>query len=349
MLHEKSDLNTLIIDAQLQMLKFDSLDCRDKIRITTPDPNTHRKIVRILEAKKMPWNSFDKEEEKPLKVVIRGIPEPFELKVISEELTKLGFPIKNVQRMRKGPGRSPLSLVLLDVEKSEKGKEIYNLDKLLTLSIKVESLRKKTEAGQCHNCQQWGHSNKNCHAPPKCVKCGQNHRSETCKYTREVGPATCANCGGPHPANFKGCIANPNSQNNQNTRRPAYPNQRHITQRQYQAWNGPTMQANTHTSRPAPLRPAWHRAAYPATPMPLWHPQGPQWPYLQQANPQKQPLLQTPPAYQKPQRIQVPRPPPRQLDQNDPQVATLKNLCSGMEKLLKQATASLASIEQINY
>lgn len=40
--------------------------------------------------------------------------------------------------------------------------------------------------------------------PSKCVKCGQEHKTSDCTKTTDE-KATCANCGGEHTANYKGC------------------------------------------------------------------------------------------------------------------------------------------------
>ncbi|GFW37301.1 nucleic-acid-binding protein from transposon X-element [Trichonephila clavipes] len=43
---------------------------------------------------------------------------------------------------------------------------------------------------------------------PKCLKCSGSHLTADCKKSTK-SPAKCANCGGPHPANFSGCPSNP--------------------------------------------------------------------------------------------------------------------------------------------
>jgi len=40
--------------------------------------------------------------------------------------------------------------------------------------------------------------------PSNCVKCGQPHNSQACTKPKDT-PATCALCGGSHPASYKGC------------------------------------------------------------------------------------------------------------------------------------------------
>lgn len=57
---------------------------------------------------------------------------------------------------------------------------------------------------QCHNCQQWGHSTSNCGRQARCLKCAGDHLTSTCIKTPDT-PATFANCGGDHPANYSKC------------------------------------------------------------------------------------------------------------------------------------------------
>ena len=59
---------------------------------------------------------------------------------------------------------------------------------------------------QCYNCQNFGHSAKNCKAKIKCVICGEGHSHKGCP-NREKQQPKCANCKGPHVANYKGCPA----------------------------------------------------------------------------------------------------------------------------------------------
>lgn len=57
---------------------------------------------------------------------------------------------------------------------------------------------------QCFRCQGFGHTQWTCEKDPKCLKCGQEHLSYTCKKKRDT-PCKCANCGQDHPANYRGC------------------------------------------------------------------------------------------------------------------------------------------------
>lgn len=89
----------------------------------------------------------------------------------------------------------------------------YNIQKKLKyccgLSIKTDSLRVRKGESQCYRCQRFGHVQQNCNAEFKCLKCAGKHQTFTCEKPITTD-ATCANCGGDHPANYSKCPNNPN-------------------------------------------------------------------------------------------------------------------------------------------
>ena len=72
--------------------------------------------------------------------------------------------------------------------------------------FKVEEFRAPISVQQCYNCQNFGHSAKNCKAKIKCVICGEGHSHKGCP-NREKQQPKCANFKGQHVANYEGCPA----------------------------------------------------------------------------------------------------------------------------------------------
>ena len=69
----------------------------------------------------------------------------------------------------------------------------------------VEAARKKNHIAQCTRCQSYGHTKRYCSRSYVCVKCWGEHNTNLC--TKDpIAPATCALCGGEHPASYKGCV-----------------------------------------------------------------------------------------------------------------------------------------------
>jgi len=102
--------------------------------------------------------------------------------------------------------KTPLPIFFEDLEPSPINQNIYKVDSICYTKIKVEAHPKKNPV-QCLRCQNYGHTRTFCHHTPRCVKCGDTHNSNEC-IKDDSTPATCALCGGSHPASYKGC---PNS------------------------------------------------------------------------------------------------------------------------------------------
>lgn len=183
------------------------------IKINPSTSDDYRKIIKYLEQNNLPFHTYQLPEEKHLHVVLRGIPTDISTEEVKEELTTMGFHPKEVYRMKMNKERKPIPLILLLIPKNEN--EIFNISKVMGLSIRVESLKNKSKTNQCHNCQQYGHGQSNCRAPPKCLQCAGDHHTTTCTKPRDE-PATCCNCGGSHPANYSGCIKNPDKYKKEN-------------------------------------------------------------------------------------------------------------------------------------
>ena len=73
---------------------------------------------------------------------------------------------------------------------------------------RVEEFKFKTTPSilQCYKWQGFGHKAQNCKKNQKCVVCGGAHSHKNCPNKEKRSPK-CANCRGPHVANYKGCPA----------------------------------------------------------------------------------------------------------------------------------------------
>lgn len=95
----------------------------------------------------------------------------------------------------------------LEFESDENIERIYNIKGILSMLVKIEAIKVKSERViQCKNCQQYGHSASFCGKQPRCVKCASKHLSQDCPWPKRVINPKCVNCGATgHPANYRGC------------------------------------------------------------------------------------------------------------------------------------------------
>ncbi|KAL0852944.1 hypothetical protein ABMA27_012737 [Loxostege sticticalis] len=107
-------------------------------------------------------------------------------------------------------------MVQVVLDHSAEAKDVFNIQAVCSISgLKVEPPRKRGTPGQCHRCQLYGHSARDCRARPRCVKCLGNHGTADCDRNRATAtePPSCVLCGSlGHPANYRGCPKAPRPQ-----------------------------------------------------------------------------------------------------------------------------------------
>lgn len=210
----KNIKNFQMFCTQLNKICSGSYSCLNRTNDTkiTPDSaEAYRKIVKYLSETNANFHTYQLRQERALRVVIRNLHSSTPTEVIKEELTTLGFNVRQVTNVlkedREQPGlrnRIPLPLFFVDLEPSPGIEKIYDITRIYYTMVKVEKPYPKRDIVQCHNCQTYGHTKTYCHHLPRCVKCGEQHKSVEC--TKPIqDPAVCALCLEGHPANYKGC------------------------------------------------------------------------------------------------------------------------------------------------
>ena len=119
--------------------------------------------------------------------------------------------IKHVKAERMKSRRDGRSLQMFQIGLSNHAKPEAIISNNITcpqtgIIFQVEEFRAPISVQQCYNCENFGLSAKNCKAKIKCVICGEGHSHKGCPNGGKKQPK-CANCKGPHVANYKGCPA----------------------------------------------------------------------------------------------------------------------------------------------
>lgn len=137
-------------------------------------------------------------------LVVRGFPDDIEEEELQEELATLHLETTKVFKMKKT--KTPLFLVVLG-SKTTPAQLNKTHQFVAHTKVRWDWYRSSNNSIQCRTCQRWGHSSSNCFVKtPRCLKCAEPHPTHCCQKDAST-PATCANCGGDHPASYQGCPA----------------------------------------------------------------------------------------------------------------------------------------------
>ncbi|KAK9708159.1 zinc finger associated protein [Popillia japonica] len=160
----------------------------DGIRIYPSSEADYRMLTKFFSDDQIPYHTYQLPSEKLLNVVLRGVPVEIEEKEIYDDLRERGFEPDSVIRMRRTRDKAPMPLVLVKISKDQKA--IYHLDKGNATDVKNSGTPNS-------DVLQRG-------------ACAGDHEPGACERPKQV-PATCANCGEEHPANYRGCARYPKS------------------------------------------------------------------------------------------------------------------------------------------
>lgn len=199
------------MEMELQHKNFDVKCYFDgKLKVQLKSVDDYRKIQNALIRDKVKFFTNVLKADLPFRYVIKGVPVTMTENEVVDELEGRGFTITRAIRLtyRKKENRNgkiPITMMLIELPKNEKNKEIFKINRLENLVVTIEKFRKRGGPTQCWNCQSFNHSSLTCHRDPVCVKCAGSHRSYECQRKHWGKDAKCGNCGGSHPANFSGC------------------------------------------------------------------------------------------------------------------------------------------------
>ena len=142
-------------------------------------------------------------------LVVKGVPTEFTDEEFKQVLDHNKINHAKAERMKSKRDGRKLQMFQIDLSDSAEAEALISSNITCPqtgIIFKVEEFRTPISVQQCYNCQHFGHSAKNCQAKTKCVICGEGHSHKGCPNRAKKQPK-CANCKGPHVANYKGCPA----------------------------------------------------------------------------------------------------------------------------------------------
>lgn len=179
------------------------------IKIKCLSINDYKSMINYFNKKRLPYHTYGLPDNRKMKIVIKGLPAEIDELDIMSEIKFLSIPVIRVHRMKTTPKKERPALFLMVVPHDVYGWKALRIQTIFNYPVTLEKPRPAVE--QCHRCQQWGHSQRNCHGEIKCVICSLHHFSKNC-CQKKTDPPKCANCKGEHTANYRKCEFCPLSQ-----------------------------------------------------------------------------------------------------------------------------------------
>lgn len=209
----KHELEKLEIPLQMTYIN------NGQVKINTEQPDHYRLITKKATTTNWKWHSYENKMDRKIRVMVKNIHPTCREEEILQDLKQKGFKIDSVtQRLKKVDGKNVrLPMFMLTFDATEDINKVFGIKFINYLKVKIAALRKSKLIPQCKKCQRYGHTRQYCHRDEICVKCAGKHDSKDCNKSREL-PATCANCGDAHPANYRGCLIAKNLQNRKQER-----------------------------------------------------------------------------------------------------------------------------------
>lgn len=205
-IHNKNNWITLKKNLQKEGIDWtNATTVSQGIKVKPSTANDYRALYKYLKEKKIDFHSHQTNEDKHLKIVVKGIPTEISTEDIKTELTEMEFPPISVTRML-GRGKVPIQAIIVELDKAYK--PFYNIKEIFGLTVNIEAYKRNGRLIQCHKCQAWGHIQKYCNTTDKCMRCAGEHPSYQCPKPKTIR-ATCANCGGEHTAMSIDCPKRP--------------------------------------------------------------------------------------------------------------------------------------------
>ncbi|GFX21462.1 uncharacterized protein TNCV_1398761 [Trichonephila clavipes] len=106
----------------------------------------HRDITALLEAKKAEHYIIDRLDNRPIKVVIKGLPVDTDVADIEADLVQKGFAIEKVAQLRKFSTKAPLPIYMVEVRRTETAQNKYDVKNVCYVCVTIDPFRRKPGA-----------------------------------------------------------------------------------------------------------------------------------------------------------------------------------------------------------
>ncbi|GFS68363.1 RNA-directed DNA polymerase from mobile element jockey [Trichonephila clavipes] len=151
------------------------------LKLYTDTQEQQHKLIHLLEVLDYEFHVIPSKADRPIKIVIKGLPRDTPLSNIQNEIETLAFTIDRVSQLTGRITKQSLPIFLVTLPRNLFNSKIFGLNikkkKLCYLSVRVDVYESKGVI-QCFSCNKFNHTAENCHHKPRCLKCGLNHQTK---------------------------------------------------------------------------------------------------------------------------------------------------------------------------
>ncbi|GFT84405.1 nucleic-acid-binding protein from transposon X-element [Trichonephila clavipes] len=162
------------------------------LKLYTNTPEQKDQLIEFLEVVDFEFYAIRAKSERPIKVVIKGLPRDTDTNNIHHELVMLGYTIDKVTQLTGRITKQKLPVFLITLPRNIFNSKIFDLNRLCYLVVNVEGYEGKGVT-QCYSCNKFNHTSDLCHLKPRCLKCGLSHQTKDCEINK-VEQMYCINC-----------------------------------------------------------------------------------------------------------------------------------------------------------
>ncbi|GBN85165.1 hypothetical protein AVEN_163867-1 [Araneus ventricosus] len=192
--------------------KVNAVLANEYIKVYPETAEEHRDMQKFCREEKIEFYVIRPLSERPFKIVMKGLHRDTDIEEIKSELA-IALPeieILKVGQLKNVRTKSPMDIFMIELKKNGHENKIFELTHFMFLKIKIQNYRKPPGATQCWNCNMFNHSSANCGFQTRCLKCGEDHRTNQYPITTPQENPKCINCGATgHIASWRGCPSFP--------------------------------------------------------------------------------------------------------------------------------------------
>ncbi|GFX26214.1 nucleic-acid-binding protein from transposon X-element [Trichonephila clavipes] len=164
------------------------------IKLFSKDVEEKHNLTKFLESdKNFEFFCIKPKLDKPIKVVIKGLPIFTKTQEIHSDLEEEGFSVEKVNQLISKKHKGPLPFFQITLPRNATNSKIFDLKTLGYLQVRVEGFLVRGIT-QCYNCNNFFHTASECHLKPRCLKCGNEHPTKQCPIKERQENPFCINC-----------------------------------------------------------------------------------------------------------------------------------------------------------